>query len=178
MIGGNGAVGRAALALGKALGARTLAALRKPEQAERLAAEGHETILLGAPDHLAAQVAAKLGGGADAIFDTTGAWLPASVPAAALHGALCVIAPPAMGQPKVEFPVLDFYRRGLTLIGINSLLRDTIACAGMFNEIAGLYATGALAPPPAPEQRPLSNGLEAYADVDMGYPHKIVLTPG
>jgi NADPH:quinone reductase len=178
VVGANGAVGRAALALGRALRARVVGAVRRPEQVETLAVEGYEAFVLDAPDDLEKTIAEKLGGGADVIFDTTGAWLPACVRAAAPHGAICVIAPPGMGRLTVEFPVLDFYRRGLTLVGVNSLLHDTIACARMLSEFAGLFDSGALPPSPAPEERPLAAGPAAYAEVDAGYGRKIVLTNG
>jgi NADPH:quinone reductase-like Zn-dependent oxidoreductase len=175
VVGANGAVGRAAIALGKALGARVIAAVRRPEQAAALENLGYETLLLGAPEKLAERVTQKLGAGADAIFDTTGAWLPASVRAAANHGAICVIAPPGMGQLTVDFPVLDFYRRGLHLIGVNTLLHDTVACAKMLNEFAGFFESGALPPPPAPVETPLAKGLEAYRMINEGFSGKIVL---
>ena len=110
--------------------------------------------------------------------DATGAWLPASVRAAANHGAICVIAPPGMGQLTVDFPVLDFYRRGLHLIGVNTLLHDTVACAKMLNEFAGFFESGALHPPPAPVETPLAKGLEAYRMVNEGFSGKIVLVNG
>jgi len=178
VIGANGAVGRAAIALGKALRARVVAAVRRPEQAVALEALGYETLLLGAPEKLGEQVTQKCGAFADAIFDTTGGWLPASVRAAANHGAICVIAPPGMGQLTVDFPVLDFYRRGLQLIGVNTLLHDTIACAKMLNEFAGFFESGALPPPPAPVETPLAKGLEAYRLVNEGFSGKIVFMNG
>ena len=91
----------------------------------------------------ATQVLQKFGALADAIFETTGAWLPACIRAAENHGAICVIAPPGMGQLTVDFPVLDFYRRGLTLIGVNTLLHDTIACAKMLDEFSAFFESGA-----------------------------------
>ncbi|MBB4197777.1 oxidoreductase [Rhodoblastus sphagnicola] len=175
VIGGNGAVGRAALALGKAMGARVVAAVRRQAQAEKLDALGYETLVLGAPDAFAALVAQKYSGGADVIFETTGAWLPAAVRACAKHGSICVIAPPGAGQLTVDFPVLDFYRRGLTLIGVNSLLHDTVACAKMLTTFAGWFDSAALPPPPRAESRPLSEGLAAYAEVKAGFSEKIVL---
>lgn len=177
VIGANGAVGRAALALGKAAGATLLAAARRPETIEDLARLGFETLMLDEPARLAAQTAEKFGGGADIIFETTGAWLPACVKAGAAHGAICVIAPPGMGELSVDFPVLDFYRRGLTLIGVNSLLHDVTVSADLLNELAPWFENGALAPPPEPETRPLSEALAAYAEIDMGYAQKIVLCP-
>ena len=118
----------------------------------------------------------EFAGGADVVFETTGAWLPAAVRACAKNGSVCVIAPPGMGQPTVDFPVLDFYRRGLTLIGVNSLLHDTIACAKMLTAFAGWFDSGELPPPPKPLERPLSQGLAAYAEVNLGLSEKIVLT--
>jgi hypothetical protein len=47
-----------------------------------------------------------------------------------------------MGQLTVDFPMLDFYRRGLTLLGVDSLLYDTIACA-FARRTRGLFRVGA-----------------------------------
>lgn len=178
VIGANGAVGRAAIALGKALGARVLAAVRRPEQAAALERLGYETLILGAPEKLGEQVSQKFGAFADAIFETTGAWLPASIRAAEKHGAICVIAPPGMGQLTVDFPVLDFYRRGLNLIGVNTLLHDTIACAKMLDAFTAFFESGALPPPPRPREMPLSKGIEAYGMAHEGVSEKIVLVAG
>jgi NADPH:quinone reductase len=178
VIGANGAVGRAAIALGRASGARVIAAVRRPEQAAALESLGYETLLLGSPELLPEQVFAKFSAFADAIFETTGAWLPASIPATAKHGAICVIAPPGMGKLTVNFPVLDFYRRGLTLLGVNTLLHDTIACAKMLTQFSAFFESGALPPPPRPYEIPLAQGQEAYATVNEGFSGKIVLVNG
>ena len=50
-----------------------------------------------------------------------------------------------MGQLTVDFPVLDFYRRGLNLIGVNTLLHDTIACAKML-DVFSTFSTEANCP--------------------------------
>ncbi len=83
-----------------------------------------------------------------------------------------------MGQLTVDFPVLDFYRRGLQLIGVNTLLHDTIACAKMLNEFAGFFESEALPPPPTPDETPLAKGLEAYRQVNEGFSGKIVFVNG
>src|SRR5476649_1646785 len=83
VIGANGAVGSAALALAKIRGTKVLGAVRRPEQLKALQANGFDAIVLDKPEDLAAQVNAVFKGGADVIFDTTGFWLPASVPALA-----------------------------------------------------------------------------------------------
>ncbi len=176
VTGANGSVGRAAIALGRALGARVVAAVRRPEMAVALEGLGYETLLLGAPESLGEQVLAKFGAYADAIFETTGAWLPVCVRAAEKHGAICVIAPPGMGKLTVDFPVLDFYRRGLTVFGVNTLLHDTVACAKMLTEFSGLFESGALPPPAKPLEVKLAKGLGAYKRVNEGFSEKIVFT--
>ena len=180
VIGANGAVGRAAIALGRAIGANVLAAVRRPEQAEALAAEGFAPLLLANPEELGAQAQNIWEAPPEVIFDTTAAWLAPAVRAAGPHGRLCVIAPPGMGKLTVDFPVLDFYRRGLTLIGVNSLLHDTVSCAAMLESFAKMFdATrfdAKILPPPAePRQMPLSEGLQAYRLVNEGFSEKIVL---
>ncbi|MCZ7166777.1 zinc-binding dehydrogenase, partial [Salmonella enterica] len=86
VIGANGAVGSAALALAKIRGAQVLAAVRKADQVEALQAQGFDAIALGQPDALGGQVNAVFKGGADVIFDTTGFWLPAAVAGLAPFG--------------------------------------------------------------------------------------------
>ncbi len=166
VIGANGAVGRAAVALARSVEARVLAAVRRPEQAEMLEKEGYETLLLSTPVALVETVTSRFGALADAIYDTTGKWLPASVAAMADHGHLVVIAPPGAGENSVEFPVLDFYRRGGTLVGVNSLLHDTFASAAMLSEFAKRFDAGALQPPAPAKVMPLTQGAEAYRLVD------------
>ena len=178
VIGANGAVGRAAIALGKALGARVVAAVRRPEQAAALEKLGYETLVLGAAEKLGEQVQQKFGRFADAIFETTVARLPASIRAAEKHGAICVITAPGMGQLTVDFPVLDFYRRGLTLVGVNTLLHDTGSCAKMLDAFSVFFDSVGLPPPPRPREMPLSQGLEAYSLVNAGASEKIVLVNG
>lgn len=56
VIGANGAVGKAALALAKALGAEAIGAVRREEQRQALEAQGIAALLLGEPAELAAQV--------------------------------------------------------------------------------------------------------------------------
>ncbi|WP_164666666.1 zinc-binding dehydrogenase, partial [Pseudomonas viridiflava] len=80
VIGANGAVGSAAMALGKILGAQVLGAVRRPEQLQALEADGFAGLLLDTPESLGSQVNEVFKGGADVIFDTTGFWLPAAVP--------------------------------------------------------------------------------------------------
>ncbi len=175
VIGGNGAVGSAALALGRVLGAQVLGAVRRPEQQQALAADGFDSIVLGQPEALAGQVDAHFQGGADVIFDTTGFWLPASVAALATWGRIAIIAAPVDGQ--VQLPSLALYRKGGSVVGINSLLYDCQACAAMLDQFGRFFDQGLLALPTGLVESPLSEGLARYAEVNEGRSDKIILMP-
>lgn len=127
VIGANGAVGSAALAFGKILGAQVLGAVRRPEQINALKEDGFDAILLDKHEDLGAQVNAVFPGGADVIFDTTGFWLPSAIPALAAFGRIAIIAAPVDGH--VQLPALALYRKGGSVVGINTLLYGTEACA-------------------------------------------------
>ncbi|MDB5981421.1 MAG: mas [Pseudomonas sp.] len=175
VIGANGAVGSAALAFGKILGAEVLGAVRRPEQIKALNDAGFNAILLDKPEDLAAQVNGVFKGGADVIFDTTGFWLPAAVAALAPFGRIAVIAAPVDGM--VQLPVLALYRKGGSVVGANSLLYGTEACADMLNKFGRYFDEGVLALPSGIVESPLSQGLARYEEVNKGGADKVVLVP-
>ncbi|WP_295472854.1 zinc-binding alcohol dehydrogenase family protein [uncultured Pseudomonas sp.] len=175
VIGGNGAVGSAALALGRVLGAEVVGAVRRADQQQALAAKGFDSFVLTEAEELAGQVGGFFKGGADVIFDTTGFWLPASVAALATWGRIAIIAAPVDGQ--VQLPSLALYRKGGSVVGINSLLYDTQACAGMLEQFGRFFDQGRLALPEGLVESPLSEGLARYAEVNAGRSEKIILIP-
>ncbi|PVZ19514.1 MULTISPECIES: zinc-binding alcohol dehydrogenase family protein [unclassified Pseudomonas] len=175
IIGANGAVGQAALALARLRGAQVLAAVRRPEQATSLHARGIDTLVLGDHEQLRMQVEAVYPGGAQVVFDTTGFWLPAAVDALAPFGRIALIAAPADGT--VQLPALSLYRRGGELIGVNSLLYDTIGCAAMLHSFTEAFDQGHLPRPEAPCQIPLAEGVISYRALEAGSTEKVVLIP-
>jgi NADPH:quinone reductase-like Zn-dependent oxidoreductase len=175
VIGANGAVGSAAIALAKVRGAQVLAAVRRPEQVEALQAQGFQAILLGKAEELAAQVNAVFAGGADVIFDTTGFWLPASVQALAPFGRIAIIAAPVDGH--VQLPALALYRKGGSVVGINSLLYGVEACARMLEQFGTLFDDGTLPLPTGLIESPIEDGPARYAEVNQGGADKVILLP-
>ena len=173
---GAGGVGKAVLTLARARGAHVVGAVRRAAQVEALRARGYAALLLPEPGLLAEAVKDAFGAMVDVIFDTTGAWLSPSIYALARFGSLIVIAPPDPKDQHVRFPVVDFYRRAGTLIGVNNSLDDTRASAAMLAECAAGFASGAIDPPDKPEARSFEQGLAAYADLLSGAVGKIVLT--
>ncbi len=175
VIGANGAVGSAAMALGKILGAHVLAAVRRPEHLQALQAQGFDGILLDTPARLADQVKETFEAGAEVIFDTTGFWLPAAVPALAPFGRIAIIAAPVDGH--VQLPALALYRKGGSVVGINSLLYDCATCATMLDQFGQFFDQGLLALPVDLVESPLSEGAARYAEVNEGRGDKIILVP-
>ncbi|ROL82617.1 oxidoreductase [Pseudomonas protegens] len=172
---GGGAVASAALALAKVRGARVLAAARRPEQVRMLQVQGYPSLQLAQPEALAAQVAEHYADGADVIFDTTGFWLPAAVPALATFGRIAIIAAPVDGH--VQLPALALYRKGGSVVGINSLLYGVEACAAMLEQFGRYFDEGLLPLPEGLVVSPLEQGLERYAEVNQGRGEKIILIP-
>lgn len=172
---GGGAVATAALALAKVRGAQVLAAARRPEQVKALQAQGYPTIQLDKPEDLGAKVNAVYSGGADVVFDTTGFWLPASVAALAAFGRIAIIAAPVDGH--VQLPALALYRKGGSVVGINSLLYGVQACAAMLEQFGRFFDEGLLPLPQEWVEVPLAEGVDSYAQVNQGSGDKVILIP-
>jgi NADPH:quinone reductase-like Zn-dependent oxidoreductase len=117
----------------------------------------------------------RLPGEWDAIFDTTGHWLTPAIGALARHGRVIVIVAPGDGRPQV--PIRDLYRRGASIVGVNSLLYSAADCARLFCELKPGFESGELRPPDALVTRPLSEGAQAYAALQRGQKGKLVIVP-
>lgn len=173
VIGAAGAVGTAAIALAKMHGANILGAVRKPQQQAALQAQGIHSILLSDDAALARDVREYFSAGAEVVFDSTGLWLAGAVGATGTHGTVAVISAPP--EKVVPFPLLDFYRAGGNMVGINSLLHDLPACAKFLDALSALFDGGALAAPHNISERSLDAGIAAYHDVNNGCAEKMVL---
>lgn len=140
VIGATSALGEAAIALAKARGARVLAAVRRPDELAAFQAREDTSVLLGKPEHLAAQVDAVFTGGADVIFDTTGFWLSPAVSALAPFGRIAIMTAPESAH--VELPALALYRKGGSVVGIGPLLKSFEVCARVLERVGRLFDDG------------------------------------
>lgn len=175
LIIGGGAVARAAAHMARALGAEVLLAARRSTQVEAFSEQGWRALTLPEPAALADEVRALLDRPPEVIFDTTGHWLPAAVEALAPFGHIAVIAAPAGG--KVETPILNLYRRGGMILGVNSLLHDLPTSAAMLNRIGAFFERGDITPPTNFQEIPLADGVAAYRELQVGSSKKTVLIP-
>lgn len=175
LIIGAGAVANAAQALGNARGAKVVMGVRRAEVVQDLEAQGIRAFQLPeakqlpeqAREHFQQQLP-------EVIFDTTGFWLPAAINTVDSFGRIAVIAAPADGL--VNVPALNLYRRGGSIIGVNSLLYSLEDCAQMLRQIGAAFE-GGLPVPNGFIERPLSEAIAAYHQVNEGGSEKIILIP-
>jgi NADPH:quinone reductase len=170
---GVGSVGSAAIALAGVLGTtRVVAAAREADVSESLRASGVPIILLTDAKAFVSDVKAHFPGGADLILDTTGYWVEAAVGAIAEFGRIAAIAAPKDGH--VNFPLLDLYRAGGVLVGVNSLLYDAEACAEMLQPIMDAFDNDEIPPPNPVREASLDEGPDVYRAIDAGSSEKFV----
>lgn len=175
LIIGAGAVAQAAQALGQARGANVVLAVRRAEVAQDLQARGISAFQLPDADQLPDQARDHFQQQApEVIFDTTGYWLSAAVNSLASFGRVAVISAPVDGL--ITMSALNLYRRGGSIIGVNSLLYSLEECARMLEQIGAAFEGGI----PVPDdfiELPLSEAVAAYHRVNEGGSEKIVLIP-
>jgi NADPH:quinone reductase len=170
---GAGAVGSAAIALASVLGTtRVVVAVREQDLSDALRHSGVPIILLTDAKSFASEVKSHFPDGADLIFDSTGYWVDAAVGAIAAFGRIATIASPADGH--VNLPLLDLYRAGGVLVGINSLLYDVQACAEMLEPIKDAFDNDELPPPNPVREASLDEGPDVYRAIDAGSSEKVV----
>ena len=176
VIGGAGAVGNAAVQIGRWKGAQVLGVIRKPAQEAAVTGAGARAVMSAEPGTLADAIrAATEGRGATLILDTVGGpMLEPCLNALATHGRLVEIA---SSPRRVEFDLLDFYRRELTLRGVNTLFLDSAACAHILAMLAPGFESHDLQPPQIVRSFRLEDAAEAYALVQSGAGGKVLLIP-
>jgi NADPH:quinone reductase-like Zn-dependent oxidoreductase len=158
--GAAGSVGSAACQIVRAHGARAVGIVLPGETAE----EADEST--SAPEELRDidMVLNVIGG---ATFGTSLAML-------ANHGRQVLIS---TNRDKVqELDLLDFYRRNLRLLGLNTLLLNSIECAEILHNLKPGFEAGTYHVK-SPRAMPLSQAIEAYKRVASTPGEKLVLQP-
>jgi NADPH:quinone reductase-like Zn-dependent oxidoreductase len=175
LIIGAGAVAKAAQVLAKARGAEVVMAVRRAEVVQDLQAQGLSAFQLHNAEQLPEQARKHFQQQApEVIFETTGFWLAEAVNSVDTFGRVAIIAAPKDGL--INMSSLNLYRRGGSIVGINSLLYTLENCAQMLTQIGAAFDAG-LALPSGFIELPLSEAVVAYHKVSDGGSEKIVLIP-
>jgi NADPH2:quinone reductase len=180
VLGAAGGVGLAAIEIGKALGARVIAAASSAEKLEVCKAHGADVLINYETDDLRAALKAATGGkGPDVIYDPVGG--PYSEPAfrsIAWRGRHLVIGFAAGDIPKLPWNLMLL--KGASVVGVfwgEFAKREPAANLAAMRQMLGWMAEGKL--------RPLVSGRYALADtpqalLDMGarkVTGKVVIVP-
>ena len=171
--GAAGAVGQAAIQIAHAKGARVVALIKDagelplPAMAEAIAQSD-----LGNLENVTKQ--ATGGRGAALALNGVGGGIFAAIMSALAEGGRQVLYSAAGGR-ELQLDAMDFYRRRLSLRGLDTQALDATACARILEELAPLLDSGALKPPALCERYPLAKVVEAYAHAATGKPGKAVL---
>ena len=175
LIIGAGAVAKAAQVLAQARGAEVVLAARRADVVQSLQAQGITAFELSEEGQLPEQAREHFQQQApEVIFETTGFWLAAAVNSVDSFGRVAIIAAPKDGL--ISLSSLNLYRRGGSIVGINSLLYSLEDCAQMLTKIGAAFDVG-LAVPSGFIELPLADAVAAYQQVSAGASEKIVLIP-
>jgi NADPH:quinone reductase len=169
VTGAAGGVGSAAVMISRWKGARVIGAIK--DESERATAEraGVEVFVDTSREEVTdAVLAATDGRGADLILDAVGG--PLFQPALNSLGeeGRMVVITTTPDKQHVSFNLLDFYRKGLRLLGLMTSLLDAEESAAVLRDLGSGFDEGALRAPAIAERYPLDQAGTAYARVESG----------
>ncbi|AOY94909.1 oxidoreductase [Cupriavidus sp. USMAA2-4] len=177
VCGGNGKVGQAAIQIATALGARVFAVERTAE-AYRGHASGPVRMIDASRERIAEVVCDETGGhGADIVYNTVGSpYFEQANQAMAIGAAQVFIS---TIERAVPFDIFAFYRGQHTYAGVDTLALDSAAGACILDQLAPMFASGALRPFPVLQDYTFALGQakDAYRAVLQGAPERVVLKP-
>ncbi|MBF6986358.1 quinone oxidoreductase family protein [Cupriavidus sp. IK-TO18] len=177
VCGGNGKVGQATIQIATALGARVFAVERTAEP-YRGHASGAVRMIDASREAIAEVVRDETGGhGADIVYNTVGSpYFEQANQAMAIGAAQIFIS--TIEKP-VPFDIFAFYRGQHTYVGVDTLALDSGACAQILDQLAPMFAAGALRPFPVLSDYTyaLANAKDAYRAVLQGATERVVLKP-
>ena len=175
--GAAGSVGQAAIQIAHAKGARIVALIR--DAAERRISEPGAVQAIAQSDlgNLDAVVReATNGKGASLALNGVGGAIFATLLGSLAVGGRQVVYSAAGGQEST-LNILSFYKNQFALFGLDTQKFGVTKCAGILNEIAPMFESGAIKAPVIAERYPLSEAAQAYARVASGKVGKVVLIP-
>ncbi len=177
VTGASGGVGSSVIKIAKAAAARVIAVYRQAPEPEKARQLGIDLALSYPAEDFASRVKEfTKGKGVNVAFDCVGGPLfEVALSTLGVGGRQVNIT--SVGYTRVSFDLLDFYRRQITLFGVNTIPIDAIASADILESLRPAFEQGRLTPPEIARTCSLDDAVEAYRQVDTGTAKgKIVFT--
>jgi NADPH:quinone reductase len=178
VIGATGGVGSAATQIAKWKGLRVLGTVRRDSDRNSVQQSGVDVVINSETEDLNAAVkAATHDRGADIIIDTVGGEMVLkALNTLAPRGRLTEISVPPK-QQQVNIDLLDFYRRQLRLLGVNSLDWNAQNCADILEALTPGFEENMLHLATPIQSYGITEAIKAYEQVlTRSTPSKVVLT--
>lgn len=168
VTGASGGVGSSVIKIAKSRAARVIAVYRQAPDPEKTRQLGIDLALSSLSDDFADRVKEfTKGKGVDVVFDSVGGPLfEVALNTLGMGGRQVNIT--SVGNTRVSFDLLNFYRRQITLFGINTITLDAVASADILEALSPAFEQGRLTPPEIARTCSLDEAVEAYRQVDSG----------
>lgn len=168
VTGASGGVGSSVIKIAKSRAARVIAVYRQAPDPEKTRQLGIDLALSSLSDDFADRVKEfTKGKGVDVVFDSVGGPLfEVALNTLGMGGRQVNIT--SVGNTRVSFDLLNFYRRQITLFGINTITLDAVASADILEALRPAFEQGRLTPPEIARTCSLDEAVEAYRQVDSG----------
>jgi NADPH:quinone reductase len=168
VTGAGGGVGSSVIKIAKTRAARVIGVDRQAPDERKARQSGIDLALSSDSDDIPYRAREYTAGkGVDIVFDCVGGPLfETGLKSLGLRGRQVVIT--AVGETRVSFDLLDFYRKELTLLGVNTNLLDTVASGDILDGLRNEFEQGRLTPPDIARTCSLDEAPLAYSEVGKG----------
>ena len=178
VLGSAGGIGTASVQLAKALGARVIAMVHRPQAIDFVSSLGADVVLPLTKGWVQAVQEHTDGSGVDMVVDPVGGEVfDDAIRALATEGRLLVVGFAAGGIPTVKVNRLLLRNVGVIGVGWGEFVNRNPGAQSLFGFGLGQLVAAGLRPPP-PQRYPLSEGRAALQSLaDGGVLGKVVLAP-
>ncbi len=177
VTGAGGGVGRAAACLAKRSGARVVGVVRAVDTAATHPGPELDRVVISDNMRVADGIRSAVGKAVARAIDTVGGPLALDILDAIADGAaMCILSTPPHDR-RITVDLVEFYRRELRLLGLNTSKLNAENGAAALTELFDGFATGELRPGATYATYDLEDAATAYGDVERAVEGRPVFLP-